>query len=208
MNNLQGATRILGYLSIAILLFACEAPPADPTPTLTPSPTVIPQETPQNECRDGVEPVDEDISAALSFGELSLDSLEWQQTHEVWDDRVRVIWIDQEGGLVFVEALIYICGYTSDSVDQYFSMENLVQVMYADYQDVRVTSNCRNDAKKIRLFEIAATWEGNPYVIRNWVLTDHPHRVLNVMMVFSEEANARLDSYSEMLFPQLASCKE
>jgi hypothetical protein len=219
VSVLRRAVLTASYLLSAGLLFACGILPADPTPTIMPSPpdrtlhltstpTATATTTARSECRESTEPAGEDIDYALSFGAPILDSSEWQQSHEVQDDRVRVTWTNQEGGLIFLEVLIFFCGYSSDVIDQYFSMQNFEQIFYADYQDVIVTANCMNDSESVRLYEIAASWEEQAYAIRHWALTDHPTRVLSILAAFPKDSDDQLDQYSEYLFPQLISCQD
>jgi hypothetical protein len=110
--------------------------------------------------------------------------------------------------LIFLEFLIFVCGYTSEDLDQFFSRETIEEIIYAEYQDVEITASCIHDDQGLRLYEISAMRDGQPYAIRHWVLTTHPERVDQVLIAFPEPADLDLATYAPSLFPKLVSCSD
>ena len=197
---------VLSMMVIALLL-ACSSVIEDPTPTSMP-PTPTETEIPPVQCAEARSPTDEDVEYTLAFADKVLVPDEWQRTYEVKVDRVNATYHGPEGGFVALEYLIYPCGYTSADIDEFFSRESLEQVIYANYQDPRVVDDCRDDGEQLLLFEISTESQGTTYAIRHWVLTDHPTRVLNMLIAYPEENRENLDELGRKLFPQLVSCSQ
>ena len=200
------ATWFVIISSVVVMLLACNSLIADPTLTPTP-PTPTATEIDLDRCALDRSPSDEDAEYALAFAGKVFIPDEWERTYAVQIDRVGVTYHGPEGGFASLEYVIFPCGYTSADMDEYFSRESLEQVIYANYQNPRVIGECVNDAAQTRLFEISAESQGTMYAIRHWVLTDHPTRMLNMLIAYPETNSDNLDKFGEQLFPQLITCR-
>ncbi len=207
MSDKRRSFCIVLSMVIIVLLLACNSLTEEPTPTPEP-PTPTETEIPLDQCTEARSPTDADVEYTLAFVDKVLIPDDWQRTYEVGTDRVNAVYHGPEGGFVASETLIYPCGYTSETIDRYFSHESLEQVIYANYQNPRVERDCRNDLEQLRLFEISAESQGTAYAIRHWVLNDHPTRVFNILIAYPEEDRENLDKLGEQLFPQLISCSD
>ncbi|MGD8813070.1 MAG: hypothetical protein PVI78_01185 [Anaerolineales bacterium] len=205
MSEKHRATYLVLISSVVVMLLACNSLIADPTRTPTP-PTPTATEIESDRCAEARSPSDEDVDFALAFADKVFIPDEWQRTYSVQIDRVQATYHGPEGGFASLEYVVFPCGYTSADMDDYFNRESLEQVIYANYQHPRVIANCRNDAEHTMLFEISAESQGTLYAIRHWVQTDHPTRMLNILIAYPETDSDNLDKLGEQLFPQLVSC--
>jgi len=60
----------------------------------------------------------------------------------------------------------------------------------------------------LTLHEFTADFQGEKYLIRNWVKLDTPTRVMDFMLIFPRASQTQLDSYARQIFPDLSTCQE
>jgi hypothetical protein len=193
---------ILPALVILFLISACASSEAatstPPAPaTETPLPTVTPAcVSPQ--------PAEEDIERVLSFTEDQLDE-EWEQEYAVLDGRVTVTWQNTlENAVLYLEALIFPCGYDEPDLNDYFNDANW-DAIFANYDDYEMIGECSTE-DGLRLYEFEASGFGSDYDVNYWVLNDSATRVVTIMMIFPFDSEALFDDLSLRLFPQLTAC--
>jgi hypothetical protein len=194
-------------LIIILLILACDLPglrPASsaPAPVSTQEDLILPPATPACISED---PTQRDIDRALDFtGGLFLGG-DWERSHFAADGRVGVTWLNNSiGAVVYLEALIFPCGYEEADLNAYFSSANWA-VIFQDYENHEIFSQCAAP-NGLRLFEFEAVNLGFDYDIRYWVFNDTDHRVITMMMTFPESAEDLLDDYAASLFPNLPHC--
>lgn len=173
--------------------FTPQAPLTDkPLPTVTPV------------CISS-EPTQRDIDHALAYTGETLNSLEWQKDFSFGEGRVTVTWQNTPlGAVVFLEALIFPCGYEEPDLNSYFSDENW-KAVFANYESYELINECKTD-DGLRLYEFNTRNQGFDYEIRYWVENDIDTRVIVTMIVFPLESKLLLDEYSSMLFPDYSTC--
>jgi hypothetical protein len=199
-------------LWIALLFFlpACAffgTKPASP-PTPVPAPTqeiLIPPTATTPACIDSA-PTQADIDRALEFTGNLFASADWERSYTVMDGRVGVTWLSNPlGAVVYLEALIFPCGYEDQDLDAYFIAENWA-VIFENYESYEILSSCRTDGG-LRLYEIRTESMGFNYDVHYWARNDTDHRVLTVMMTFPEGSDPVSGEYATRLFPPLTDCR-
>ena len=171
--------------------------PSKPTPT---SPVSA-----AGACEYQTEPTDQDIRYALNFPKGVFQSPEWERTYSVGDMRTAVTWTNDDGGLAYLEHILWSCGYSQQEIDEYFSDETLTGVILQYYDDVRQTAVCSR-SRDLKLHEFSAAFEGTPYLMRLWIKQVSSTRVLYMLMAFPEDQEWALDKYSQVVFPSLKAC--
>ncbi|MBC7877456.1 MAG: hypothetical protein H7Y59_09830 [Anaerolineales bacterium] len=196
-----------------ILLFfisACGGKVNTAVPIATEPPAVIseidPKVTPV--CISS-EPTQDDIDRALSFTDELFTAPEWVRSYTVSDGRVSVYWSNGPlRAIIYVEALIFPCGYEEPDINNFFSDENW-QIIFADYQSFEAVSACKTD-NGLRLYEfkaIVTDAAGDAeYMVKYWVMNDTDTRVMGTMIVFPIESQSLIDENASALFPDLTSC--
>ena len=109
-----------------------------------------------------------------------------------------------EGALVYLDAIIFPCGYEEPDLNKYFSEENW-KAVFANYESYELLDECKRD-DGLRLYEFKTLNQGFEYEIRYWVDNDTDTRVISTMIVFPLETKLLLDEYSSMLFPDYSTC--
>jgi hypothetical protein len=151
------------------------------------------------------EPTEEDIERALSFAEDSLEVDEWQQEYAVLLRGVSVTWQNiPQNAVIYLETLIFPCGYEELDLDQYFDDGNW-DAIFANYEDYEMVGECSTD-DGLRLYEFEASNQDFDYEIQYWVLNDTDTRVITTLMTFPFGSESLLDEYSSRLFPELPAC--
>ena len=188
-------------LIIGLLISSC-GQPGFTTPTV--GPTQIALSTGTSVCISA-EPTQNDIDRALSFADKVIDSSEWNRSYTVSENRVSVTWLNNPlGAVIYLEALIFPCGYQAKDLDTYFSNENW-KTIFLNYQDYELLEQC-NTQDDLRLYQFKAVSQRFDYKIRYWALSDTDTRVITAMVVFPVETESLLDDYSSRLFPTLRTC--
>ena len=201
----------------AFLVFACGPRPGTATPIPVPPPTATlppkPPSTPTDSpvfatvtavCISSV-PVQKDIDRALSYTEGVFDELEWEQSYAIAENRVSVTWLNNpEGAIVYLEALIFPCGYEEPDLNRYYSDENW-KAIFQNYESYNLIDECKTD-DGLRLYEFEAQNFGFEYGIKYWVESDTDTRVISTMVVFPLDSESLMDEYSSMLFPDYRVC--
>jgi len=199
------------YLAVAVLVSSCGMPVAatpTPVPQPTVTPTVPPTETPiptaVSSCISP-EATQTDVNRALSYTKKIFDGNEWSKTYDVVESRVSVTWLnDPLGAVVYLEAIIFPCGYEEPDLNKYYSDENWAAI-FQNYESFELIDKCRTD-NGLRLYEFKTQNQGFEYAIRYWVQNDTDKRVISTMIVFPLESELLFDEYSSMLFPDYSTC--
>ena len=201
---------------IIFLLVACGSPAPSDTPTLLqPSPapegsepeaeTLLEPESAEPVCI-ALEPTQADIDRALNFAGKLFETPDWERTYTVSEDSVSVSWYSENLiSIVFLEALVFPCGYEDLDLDAFFNLENW-QIILGNYQSFQLEAECRTDSG-LRLYEFLAVDQGYEYAIRYWAVSDTDTRVLTFMVVLPVESPDLMKEYAYALFPQLTSCE-
>ena len=208
-------------LLVVFLISACakgpvsvpptSTPPPTPTVTVTlkpppsPSPTARPAFATATPVCVSTEPTQLDIDRALSYTSDVFSTAEWEKIYTVAESRVSVTWMNNpQSAIVFLEALIFPCGYEEPDLNKYYSAESW-QLTFANYESYEMVSECKTDYG-LRLYEFKAQNLGFTYDIRYWVKNDTANRVISTMIVFPVEAKPVLDEYASHLFPSYITC--
>lgn len=199
------------FLAAAVIISSCGRPAAV-TPTLTPQPTVAPQIQPTETPLPTAVPVcispeatQSDVNRALNYTEKTFDKSGWEKTYEVVEGRVSVTWLNNPlGAVVYLEAIIFPCGYEEPDLDKYYSDENWAGI-FQNYESFERIDECITD-DGLRLYEFKTQNQGFEYNIRYWVENDTDTRIISTMIVFPFEEKMLLDEYSSMLFPDYSTC--
>lgn len=197
---------------IIFLLAACGSPAPSDTPTLLP-PSPAPEETeavPEAGAAEPVciapEPTQADIDRALNFTGKLFETPDWERSYTVSEDSVAVSWYSENlFSIVFLEALVFPCGYEDLDLDAFFNIDNW-QIILGNYQSFQLEAECRTDSG-LRLYEFLAVDQDYEYAIRYWAVSDTDTRVLTFMVVLPIESPDLMEEYAYALFPQLTSCE-
>lgn len=199
---------------ILFLLAACGTPaPADAPTLLQPSPAPENSESVAETEPDAAEPVciapeptQADIDRALNFTGSLFNTPDWERSYTVSEDSVAVNWYSENlFSIVFLEALVFPCGYEDLDLDGFFNVDNW-QIILGNYQSFQLEAECRNDSG-LRLYEFTAVDQGYEYAIRYWAISDTDTRVVTFMVVLPVESPDLMEEYAYALFPQLTSCE-
>jgi hypothetical protein len=203
-------------LVVLFLISACGGKPAaitaTPTATLSPPPTStqtiqptdIPLSTVTPVCISSA-PTQADINRALTYTGGTFNQPDWVQSYTVNETTVSVLWQNvPQSALVYLEAIIFPCGYEEPDLNKYFSDENW-KAVFANYENYELINECRNN-DGLRLYEFKTQNQGFEYEIKYWVKKDTDTRVISTMIVFPLETKLLLDEYSSMLFPDYSTC--
>lgn len=204
--------KIYIFLAIAIIVSSCSKKPvvipATFTPLSTNTPIVRPTDRPLPTVTPvciSSEPVQKDIDRALSYTEGVFDELEWEQSYAIAENRVSVTWLNNpEGAIVYLEALIFPCGYEEPDLNRYYSDENW-KAIFQNYESYNLIDECKTD-DGLRLYEFEAQNFGFEYGIKYWIESDTDTRVISTMVVFPLDSESLMDEYSSMLFPDYMIC--
>lgn len=197
--------KILFIWIMIFLLTACGAPttavPVEIQPLPATEAQIVEAATPV--CID-FEPTQADIERALGFTGKLFDTPDWEKSYTVASDKVSVTWYSQTlTAIVFLEALIFPCGYEEIDLDNFFSDENW-DIVLGNYQSYEATDECYSDDGQ-RLYQFVAT-DQIDYDVHYWVVSDTDTRVISLMTVFPIESDILIDQYAYSLFPQMTSC--
>jgi len=200
-------TKSLPLLFLLLFISACGTPSVF-VPTSTPKPiaTEIVQPT-QFESPGCIptEPTQGDIDRALSFTGKMFDTGDWKRSYSVAESRVSITWLsDQLASVVYLESLIFACGYEEIDIENYFNNEYW-PIIFENYESYEMTNDCQtSDGLRLYLFDVANL--GSNYSVKYWVQPDTDHRLITVMMAFHIDNRSILDDFSYRLFPRLTSC--
>lgn len=188
-------------LSIIVLLISSCGISDFTTPTAEPTQIALPTTA----ACISAEPIQNDIERALSFADKVIDSSEWKRSYTVSENRVSVTWLNNPlGAVIYLEALIFPCGYKGPDLDTYFSDENW-KTIFLNYQSYELLEQCKAQ-DDLRLYQFKAVSQRFDYKIRYWALSDTDTRVITTMVVFPVETESLLNDYSSRLFPTLRTC--
>jgi hypothetical protein len=146
-----------------------------------------------------------DVWRARTFAFGVFESSQWRNSYAALPFRIDVIWESLElESVVFLEYLLFNCGYTEEDLDEYFSDENFEQIIFIDYDNVQKIGECR--LGNLRLYEFHADLFERPYRLSQWVQPDGEQRVTAFLMVFPIQNEHLMRSYATKIFPDLPAC--
>jgi len=149
------------------------------------------------------------VDYILAFTGDTFKSKGWQRSYTVESMRASVTWMNNDAGsLAHLSYLIFSCGYTQEDVDNYYSAENFQNVLFSGYQNLQRTATCSQAEGDLTLYEFTADFQGEKYLIRDWVKQDTSTRVLDFMLIFPQTSKAQLDGYARQIFPDFSTCQE
>jgi hypothetical protein len=96
-------------------------------------------------------------------------------------------------------------GANEEAVNTYFSGDSL-EALLANYEPWRQTNTC--EIGDITLYEFVSKTGAERRVLRYWVQTITPTRVLGVNAAVPEASLDLLDEYARRLFPDAVSCED
>lgn len=160
------------------------------------------------DCEMTTEPTEQDVEYVLGYTGNTFESSDWQRSYTVGPDRVTVTWLNHnEGAIVFLEYLVFNCGYTQADLDNHFSEQNFEDVIFMEYENSQRITTCTDIDGDLTLHEFTAQVHETDYAIRFWIKPDSKTRVLDMMLVFPKGLETKLDRYAEESFPELSSCQ-
>ena len=141
-----------------------------------------------------------------SFAPGVFRSGQWSRTYSLQQDRVTTTWLSNDlDAVVFVEELLYNCGYTQSDLDEYFNETSFKTILFQNYQDVQLTTQCtKND---LELFELSGKFKNVDFLMYQWLKPDGAKRVLTVMMAFPTSQQSQMKTYAGQIFPELTACQ-
>jgi len=152
-----------------------------------------------------VEPTDAEVQHALSYGKAAFTPKDWIKRYAVEPYKVSVTRKnDAEGAVAYTEYLIFNCGYGQAEMNDYFNDEGF-DIIFNDYESHTLAGFCKE--KSLALYEFDLVEEGSPYIARYWVYQEDDHHILVMMLVFPQTSLAKLDQFSQKIFPELSICK-
>lgn len=190
-------TILLIALPAALILLACNAVTQG-----------LNTPTPQDCSTASNSPSGSDLDYALEFTSDIFEGSQWDESHQVLDERVTVTWRNaSEFSITHMEYVVFPCGYNQESIDWYFSQSNFEEVIFQSYEDLQIGKTC-SKSDTLLLKEFAARSGGLDYDIRYWIVLEQPDRILDIFIAYPTDQKATLDSYANELFPSLAACQE
>jgi hypothetical protein len=199
------------FLAVVFLTLSCGTPgiavPAS-TPPLTstlqaqatdkPLPVVTPV------CIS-LQPTQKDIDRALTYAGDVFSPPDWEKNYTVSENKVAVTWQNvTQGAVVYLEALIFPCGYEEPDLDKYYSDENW-KAVFQNYESYELTAECKVNSG-YRLYQFKTQNQGFEYEIKYWVQNDSDTRVISTMIVFPVGPESLINDFSLRLFPNLPNC--
>jgi len=201
-------------LGIFIFVTACGQPAPPPTvetvpqtqpPQIQDAPTKSASEvlpTVASACIDP-EPAQTDIDRALGYTGNIFESPDWEKGYEVLEDRVTVYWVSSTA-VVFLEDVIFPCGYEEPDLNKYFSNDHW-DVVFGNYEGHALVRECRND-NGLRLYEFSVSDQGTNYDVRYWSTYNSENSIITLMLLLPAGSAPVMDEYSALLFPPLQNC--
>lgn len=200
-------TKIASWLFILLFVTSCSQSGSQPTvtpepqkPSPTPTTESLPTVTPA--CISS-EPAQADIDRALGYTGTIFSAPLWEQSYETYENKVAVYWVSAEG-VVFLENVIFPCGYEEPDLNKYFSAAHW-DVVFGNYESYELVNECRND-NGLRLYEFNVTDQGVDYAVRYWSTYDSNNTIITLMLLLPADATPVMDEYAAMLFSPLPTC--
>jgi hypothetical protein len=199
----KSASRII--LSVIILVAIVGATilfnsPTSPAENNSSEPTA---DGPTDECGP-YQPTEQDIDRTFSLGKELFDSDDWEERYTVEPYRVTSIHQSVTSDIIaLAETLIFTCGYGQEELNNLFG-DNL-GTMFSDYQSLNVSNFCEKP-NEIALYELDLVLDEVGYAARLWVKQESDTRLMTMRLVFLQSDSARLEEYSQKIFPEFNDC--
>ncbi len=159
---------------------------------------------PRDEC-GLIEPTQQEVNKALSFGSSMFTSEDWSKSYTVDPYKVTITRQNEaESAVAYTEYLIYNCGYGQPELDEYFN-DTGFNIVFEGYESYTASGFC--EVPNLALYKFDLVEEGLEYTAHYWAEQTDDNHVLVMMLVFPKESTAQLEEYSKKLFPKLTSCQ-
>lgn len=140
-----------------------------------------------------------------TFAAGVLRAPEWNEQFSVQPFHVMRTWLsDTYSAVVFVDYILYNCGYTREEVEAHYTPEAFQTEILANYQDIQRVTAC--ETGNTRLYVHTVQWKQTDYLTHTWVMPDGAYRILQVVMVFPADKRDVMNQYAAQLFPNLPAC--
>lgn len=161
---------------------------------------------PSDECGP-VEPSQQDVRYALTFGQGPFSQPDWVKSYTVEPYQVKLTRQNsREGAVATLEYLLYNCGYGQAELDAYFN-EGGFAIVFSNYESHALYNFCENESQDLALYEYALEKEGELYAARYWAYQQSDTRLLTFLLVFPEDKLPVMNGYARQVFPELVSCE-
>ncbi len=159
-------------------------------------------------CDGSSEPTQRDIERALTYFS-DLDFSMWERSYTVESTRVSVTWIsDDYGALIHLEHLLYPCGYSQQSYNEYFGERARQAILLSSYENLVLINECAPETEHLRLYELTGEVNSIEYDLLMRTDLDSPTRIIYTVMVFSSSRRPALEAYAEADMPALNTCAD
>jgi hypothetical protein len=147
----------------------------------------------------------EEVEFVQSYQKQIFPEREWTTSHLIKEDHVFVARISDPLNAASSIDLIRLCDAATET-KKYANTKN-IDIIMENYNDYEVTDSCEQNG--VLLFELWATAHNESYNGRLWFqpIPQHPHRAIEVFLVFPENDSKNIKKYSSALFPNFSSCK-
>jgi hypothetical protein len=147
----------------------------------------------------------EEIQFALEYQKKIFPETEWERNYSVQEDHVFVARTSNPLNAAVSIDLIRLCDSATE-LDNYASAEN-IEIIMENYDAYEITDSCEQDG--VLLFHFQTTAHEEKYNGRLWFqsVSQHPHRAIEVFLVFPELDSENMETYSSAFFPDFPSCK-
>lgn len=147
----------------------------------------------------------EEIQFGLEYQKKIFPEAEWERNYYAEEDRVFVARISDPLNAVASIDLIRLCDSATE-LDNYASAEN-IEIIMENYDAYEITDSCEQDG--VFLFHFWTIAHEEKYNGRLWFqsVSQHPHRAIEVFLVFPEFDSENMETYSSAFFPDFSSCK-
>jgi hypothetical protein len=145
-----------------------------------------------------------EIYTALSYGDDVFEPDIWYASASEEPSHTQATWrADGIGGLAYLDYIHFDEGIAFSQLDAVFN-DGWFNATLSNYRVWRENTRC--DYGNLRLIEFSLQTNNIKYNMRYWLDVVNDTRVLTMFVVFPATDEDNLDNYSNLLFPELASC--
>ncbi len=134
-------------------------------------------------------------------------SIDWERSYSVESDWMRVTWQNHYMGAMATLTYTDIES-TNIEPESYFSEENIIDFVFADYNNLQKKSSCKDNTGKYILHEYTGEANDLEYLIRFWEVLENDSYLIDFTLVFPPQENELFDIYSKNIFPNLITCSK
>ena len=145
-----------------------------------------------------------EIYVALGYGDEVFEPDIWYASASEQPSHTQATWrADGIGGLAYLDYIHFDEGVAFSQLDAVFN-DGWFNATLSNYRVWRENTRC--DLGSLRLIEFSLQTNNIKYNMRYWLEVVNDTRVLTMFVVFPATDADNLDNYSNLLFPELASC--